>query len=263
MKIEKYFAALAMGLAVVACGPKDGATNEGDVDGAPHKLTAKEVAPTKAEADSTAYLLGVNIGMSFKQQGFDALDLKVLEKGIKDAIKAKGSPNDSTFADQFKYDPQVMNRVIPAYIEKKMKEKEIINEEKEVKFFEALDKKGVEKTASGLRYELIDKGGDLHPTLRDTVFVNYKLTNPDGEVLDESMGDEPARLMLGQVIEGFKEGVQLIGEGGKIKLYIPSAIGYGKGGGGIEPNLPLTFDVTLVRVGVAPAEEAKEAEDKK
>ena len=61
--------------------------------------------------------------------------------------------------------------------------------------------------------------------------------------------EEPIRLTLDRVIPGWTEGLQLIGEGGKAVLYIPSELGYGsRGSGSIEPNSTLVFDVELVKV---------------
>ena len=73
------------------------------------------------------------------------------------------------------------------------------------------------------------------------------------------------RFTLGRVIEGWNEGMQLIGEGGKIQLYIPANLGYGEyGTRGIEPNSTLIFDVELTKVGkfVEKAEEPAKGKKK-
>ena len=62
-------------------------------------------------------------------------------------------------------------------------------------------------------------------------------------------GEEPIELTLDRVIPGWTEGLQLLGEGGKATLYIPSELGYGaRGTGVITPNSTLVFDVELVKV---------------
>ena len=88
------------------------------------------------------------------------------------------------------------------------------------------------------------------PGPQDTVLVRYKGTLIDGTVFDEVDAEsEPIRLTLDRVISGWTEGLQLIGEGGKAQLYIPSELGYGaNGSGSIEPNSTLIFDVELVQV---------------
>ena len=78
--------------------------------------------------------------------------------------------------------------------------------------------------------------------------MNYKGTLLDGTVFDETKG-EPVQLMLNRVIPGWTEGIQLVGEGGKIKLFIPAELAYGeRGQQGIEPNSTLLFDVEVVEV---------------
>jgi len=100
-----------------------------------------------------------------------------------------------------------------------------------------------EFTSSGLYYVIQDSGTAKHPTLSSTLNVNYKGYFLDGKIFDQGSG---VKFPLSGVIKGWQEGLQLIGEGGKIKLLIPSALGYGNTqSGSIPPNSVLGFDVTL------------------
>ena len=107
-------------------------------------------------------------------------------------------------------------------------------------------------------YEIIEQGSDVRATdLRDQVRVAYRGTLKDGTEFDSSYerGDT-AQFALNGVIKGWGEGLQLIGEGGKIKLWIPEDLGYGQyGGGQIGPYEPLIFDVELFEVIPAETEE--------
>lgn len=259
MKAIKFFAALAMGLTIAACTPKVEATAEEGAEAPEKQLTAKDVAPTVAERDSVSYLLGVWFGNFLKYNGFgEDINMSQMRKGMADLCKAKGEPQDSTYAEQFKVDPSLIDRMFNDYLRKKQEEKKLVNIEKEKAFFAKLDKDAaIEKSESGLRYIIESEGSDLKAGVRDTVFVHYKLTLPDGKVVEEIPAEaSPATLPLINNIAGFKEGLQLIGEGGKIRLYIPSALAYGeRGTRGIEPNTPLTFEVTLDKVGVFAAAE--------
>ncbi len=98
-------------------------------------------------------------------------------------------------------------------------------------------------TESGLYYEINEPGSANHPNINSQVTVSYVGYGLDGVVFDD--GDF-ITFGLYQVIAGWQEGIQLIGEGGKIKLIIPSGLAYGSdGAGSIGPNEVLVFDVTL------------------
>ncbi|MBO7644296.1 MAG: FKBP-type peptidyl-prolyl cis-trans isomerase, partial [Bacteroidales bacterium] len=73
-------------------------------------------------------------------------------------------------------------------------------------------------------------------------------------------GADPERFTLNAVVKGWTEGLQLVGEGGKIQLYVPAELAYGEQGRpGIDPNSVLIFDVDLLKVGKAvPAAPAAE-----
>ena len=99
-------------------------------------------------------------------------------------------------------------------------------------------------TSSGLYYVIEQPGGADHPNLYSTVTCTYKGYSLNNVVFDEG---EFISFPLNKVILGWQEGIPLIGEGGKIKLVIPSALAYGSNGSGsaIQPNEVLVFDVTL------------------
>lgn len=88
---------------------------------------------------------------------------------------------------------------------------------------------GVQKTESGLLY-LIEREGDVNnkPSATDKVKAHYEGTTFDGTKFDSSYDrGEPSEFPLSQVIKGWTEGLQLIGKGGKIILWIPAELAYG------------------------------------
>ena len=111
-------------------------------------------------------------------------------------------------------------------------------------------KPGVITTASGLQYKIIKEGTGAHPTATSMVKVHYKGQLVDNTVFDNSYDrGEPIEFQLNQVIPGWTEGLQLMKEGGKATLYIPSNLGYGEQtAGSIPPNSVLIFDVELIKV---------------
>jgi len=112
---------------------------------------------------------------------------------------------------------------------------------------------GFDKTESGLRYQIIQKGNGVKAEKGQTVSVHYKGQLSDGTVFDSSYKrntpiDFP--LGVGQVIAGWDEGIQLLKVGDKARLVIPSHLGYGSAGAGgvIPPDATLVFDVELMDV---------------
>jgi FKBP-type peptidyl-prolyl cis-trans isomerase FkpA len=110
---------------------------------------------------------------------------------------------------------------------------------------------GVQTTASGLQYKVLREGTGPKPGEYAEVEVHYEGRLIDGKVFDSSyQRGEPISFLLGQVISGWREGVQLMPVGSKYQFYIPAELGYGKSGmpGVIPPNATLVFDVELLKI---------------
>ena len=112
---------------------------------------------------------------------------------------------------------------------------------------------GFEKTESGLRYKMIQKGSGKKAENGKVVAVHYTGQLEDGKVFDSSIPrKKPIEFPLGQgnVIEGWDEGIALLQVGDKARFVIPSHLGYGSrgAGGAIPPNATLIFDVELIDV---------------
>lgn len=112
-------------------------------------------------------------------------------------------------------------------------------------------KPGIVTTASGLQYQVITEGTGATPGATSNVTVHYQGTTIDGKEFDSSYKrGAPASFPLNRVIAGWTEGLQLMKEGAKYRLFIPSKLGYGERGAGrdIGPNSALIFDVELIKV---------------
>ena len=102
MKISKIFAIASAAVLMVACGTP---AAEGSKE-------VKALLPSKSLTDSTSYLIGVNFGSWIKGNDFGEINYDQMLKGIKDWMKAEGTPQDSAFFKQFKVDPNQMNEVL-------------------------------------------------------------------------------------------------------------------------------------------------------
>lgn len=116
----------------------------------------------------------------------------------------------------------------------------------------AADPSQLQTTASGLRYRILASGTGEKPGPKSKVVANYTGVLADGTVFDSTTWRSmPAKFKLKDVIPGWREGLQLIAEGGRILLVIPPELAYGAAGttgGPIGPNATLYFEVELLKV---------------
>ena len=258
MKAIQFVAAAMVLTMTVACGQNSGRAAKGsqaDSLGVAQNIKStnpKDYRPSKAEIDSVSYLLGINFGSFLVGYNFgDDINWSQMKRGIEDFVNAKGNQQDPSFVEQFKINPNEMTRIFNEYLAKRQDYTRVLNEKEENEFFaKNRGKAGVVETESGLQYIIREEGSGVKPGPQDTLEVRYKGTLPNGDVFDETPAEgDPSKFQLNQVIPGWTEGLQLIGEGGKITLYIPSRLAYGESGyGPVGPSTPLTFDVELVKV---------------
>ena len=200
--------------------------------------------------DKLSYALGLGIGQQLKQMGLkDSLKVEDFAQSITDVL------NDNELKISNAEAQTLVNSYFQEMEEKMQKE----NAEKGKKALEEgrvfLENNGkraeVTTTKSGLQYEVLKEGNDKHPKATDKVRCHYEGTLIDGTVFDSSyQRNEPAVFGLNQVITGWTEGVQLMGEGAKFRFYIPYLLAYGEAGAGasIPPYSTLIFDVELLEV---------------
>lgn len=111
-------------------------------------------------------------------------------------------------------------------------------------------KKEVKTTKSGIQYEILKSGKGATPTLASEVICHYEGKLVNGKIFDSSyQRNDPATFPVGQVIAGWTEILQLMKEGDKWRVVIPSNLAYGpRGVGPIGPNATLIFDIELIKV---------------
>ena len=236
------------------------------------------VFETAEECEELSYAFGVDVGSNVKRSNFP-IQYYWLLKGFQDAWEEN---TEISQEDAMKFLQHYFMVVRPQEAA-----------ERSAKWLEKKEKAwGVKKTESGLLYKVV-KAGDMEKAAKsdeDIVKVHYVGKLQDGTVFDASRFEkrskeqqdmirmqqpslfdekgnlleesEPIEFPLNRVIKGWTEGMKLVGPGGKIKLYIPADLAYGRRGGGqlIGPNEALEFEVELLEV--IPAEvEAPAAEE--
>lgn len=251
-------------LALTACKEDKAATPAATpaADAAP---AAAAAGPLATQDQKVSYILGMNIGRQFKSNEVP-LDTDSFLSGIKDASTGAEPKISQDDIQKTMTAFQAQMEAKRADAEKKHKAEQealaIKNKDDGAKFLETNKAKaGVKTTASGLQYEVIKEGTGAKPKLTDTVTVHYVGTLLGGKEFDSSIKrNEPATFPLNAVIPGWQEALQLMNEGSKYKVVIPSELAYGAGGtgGDIGPNAVLVFEVELLKIGAVepPAEPA-------
>lgn len=199
--------------------------------------------------DKLSYALGIGIGTQLSQLGAENLEINDFVQAVKD-ILAGEEPKISQQEAQ-----RLVNDFFQQHEEREMARRreagKTAKEAGEKYLAENLRNPKVIQTPSGLQYEVLVEGTGKQPTAADTVKVHYEGFLTDGTVFDSSIQrGEPVSFPLNGVIAGWTEGLQLMSEGAKYRLYIPYNLAYGEHGAGasIPPYSALIFDVELISV---------------
>lgn len=198
-----------------------------------------------SQKEKAAYVIGTELG---KQLVFskDDIDLDSLKLGIKDVFEK----------NELKLTKKQMEEAIRVFQENKMKKQNELLAKLAKEGKEFLDKnkkkKGVVTLKNGLQYKVIKKGkGKVSPKANDTVKTHYKGTLVNGIVFDSSYErGTPVSFPVNGVIPAWTQALQLMKEGDKWQLFIPSELAYGKRGAppSIGPDATLIFDIELIEI---------------
>ncbi len=173
------------------------------------------------------------------------MDPELVSRGFRDALSgAKALLTDQEIRDTI------------AAFQKEMTAKQDERGKKNKKDGEAFlaenkKKEGIKTLPSGLQYKVIKAGTGKKPKLTDTVTTQYRGTLIDGTEFDSSYKrNAPASFPVNGVIPGWTEALQLMEEGAKWQLFVPSNLAYGERGAGttIGPNATLIFEVELISI---------------
>ncbi|MGL4519971.1 MAG: FKBP-type peptidyl-prolyl cis-trans isomerase [Phocaeicola sp.] len=192
--------------------------------------------------DKFSYAIGLGIGQNLVSMGAQGINVEDFSQAIQDVLEKRETAISHTEARE------IVNNYFQE-LETKMSAAAI---EQGVAFLaENGQRPEVITLESGLQYEVITEGNGKKPAATDRVRCHYEGTLIDGTLFDSSVKrGEPAVFGVNQVIPGWVEALQLMSEGTKWKLYIPSQLGYGaqQAGEMIPPHSTLVFEVELIEV---------------
>lgn len=196
-------------------------------------------------AEKVSYLIGRQVGDQLKGSQFEGFSLDNVLKGIQDSTANAEMPLSQ---EQIEEAYQVIQAQMQ---EAQAKAAEAAKKVGEDFLAENAKKDGIVTLESGLQYEIITEGSGAQPTRESTVRTHYHGTFIDGRVFDSSVErGQPAEFPVAGVIAGWTEALQLMKEGSKWRLFIPSDLAYGPQGsqGAIPPHSALVFEVELLNV---------------
>ena len=192
--------------------------------------------------DKVSYALGLSMGSNFLGTGIKSLNVEEFAKGVKAIYD--GTKPEMTMEEA--------KKIVNEYFQNLQQELLENNKKAGVAYLEQFAQEpGVIVMPSGLEYKVLKEGDGTIPGPTDKVRVHYTGRTIDGKVFDSSeQRGEPAEFGVNQVIPGWVEALQLMPEGSRWQLVIPSDLAYGERGAGdaIAPNSTLIFDVELLKV---------------
>lgn len=192
--------------------------------------------------DKFSYAIGLGIGQNLLSMGAQSINVEDFAQAIKDVLDRKETAISHNEARE----------IVNKYFEELETKLNAENIEKGKSFLEENAKRpGVVTLPSGLQYEVITEGNGKKPSATDRVKCHYEGTLIDGTLFDSSIKrGEPTIFGVNQVIKGWVEALQLMTEGAKWKLFIPSELAYGaqQAGEMIPPHSTLIFEVELIEV---------------
>jgi FKBP-type peptidyl-prolyl cis-trans isomerase FklB len=212
------------------------------------QANAEEKKTLQTTKEKQGYSIGVDMGNRLKSNALD-IDSDSLAQGLKDALS--GGKLLLTEQEMKETLAGLQKELMEKQAERTKQIAEKNKKEGEAFLAENRKKEGVKTLPSGLQYKVIKEGTGKTPKAEDTVVTNYRGTLTDGTEFDSSYKrGQPATFPVKGVIPGWTEALQLMKEGSKWELFIPSSLAYGERGAGnaIGPNATLIFEIELISV---------------
>jgi len=227
----------------------------------PAAPAAIEAPPARKSKNDVSYAVGMNLAKALEEQS-EEVDVDSLMQGVKDKLsggKARMTEEQALAAlEGLQIDQRIVEQGLnrKALAEKNKREGEAFLAANKTK-------EGVVTLPSGLQYKIIKAGQGKKPTADDSVMCQYRGTFIDGTEFDNSYKRKaPMSLPVKAPIKGWTEALQLMPEGSRWQLFVPSDLAYGERGAGgghgkraggprpqtVGPNATLVFEMELLSV---------------
>jgi K(+)-stimulated pyrophosphate-energized sodium pump len=211
--------------------------------------TSSSVPSLSSLDQKMSYSIGLDISKNVAGAGLQ-LDIKAMTKGLEDGINPDAIPMLTEEEMEAAFEEFQAQMIAKQAQQSEASAAATVAEGQE--FMAAESKKpGMQKTASGMLYEVKVMGKGPKPTVTDEVSVNYTGSLIDGTVFDSNEGRDPASFPLNGVIPGWTEGLQLMPVGSTFRFIIPADLAYGNTpppGSPIQPGSVLVFEVELLNI---------------
>lgn len=216
------------------------------------QANAVEKIQLKTEKDKLSYQKGVYWGNEFKKRSIE-VDQKLFLRGVGDALS--GAVTLLTTKEMVEIEENFQRAQSAKRQEEKKKLAEKNKKEGEAFLAENAKKAGVKTLPSGLQYKVIAEGTGKQPKATDMVIVNYHGRLIDGTVFDDSdkhpehTAVMPVSGNKNNIPPGWTEAIQLMKEGSKWQIFLPSKLGFGEVSfGPYGQNVVMIFDVELISI---------------
>lgn len=214
-------------------------------------------AALKTDAQKFSYIMGLDVARVLKKKLQTQIDMQALMRGIEDCFLEKTPLVSEKEAAEIKLRIAKIER-----LERETQLERIAGENlKNGELFLEKNRKreNVFVTASGLQYEILEKGKGAKPKPFDRVKLDYRAMKLDGRVYDSTYKTgKPITVIVNAVLPGWSEGLQLMSPGSRYRFFMPPNLVYGDKSAGpngiIQPNETLVFEVEMLSIETPKAE---------
>jgi len=205
--------------------------------------TSESEVDISSVVDSVSYSIGVNIGLSVRNQGLDSINLDALLHGLTQAAILK--------KDSFRIEPSYGTAIIRRYLGEQREHLLQKNLEEGRDFLAQNAKKdGIVSLPSGLQYRIIIPGNGSKPVLNDVIRFKYTGKLIDGNIFDTS-GNDTIQYEIARMMHGWSEAFQLMPKGAMWEVFIPTELAFGtkvRPDGKVQPNVPVIYQLELIDI---------------